>query len=61
MMLVVMRVFLFNMSDHIKYMRVGGRRHRQQQGQLRGEDQGRTLTLEYITSVKVFLIACDML
>ena len=40
MMLVDMRVFLFNMSDHIKYMRVGGRRHRGQQGQVRGEDEG---------------------
>ena len=41
MMLVDMRVFfVLNMSDHIKYMRVGGQRHRGQQGQVRGEDQG---------------------
>ena len=33
MMLVDMRVF-FNMSDYIKYMRVGGRRHRARRGNL---------------------------
>ena len=26
-------------TDHIKYMRISGRRHRGQQGQLGGEDQ----------------------
>ena len=42
MMLVDMRVFLFStcLTTLIKYMRVGGRRHRGQQGQVRGEDQG---------------------
>ena len=41
MMLVDKKVFFgFRHSDHIKYMRVGGRPHRTQRGQLGGEDQG---------------------
>ena len=41
MMVVDMRVFfVFNMSDHIKYMRISGRRHHGRQGHLGGEDQG---------------------
>ena len=39
MMLVDMRFFVFNMSDHIKYMRVGGRQHHGWQGQFGGEDR----------------------
>ena len=49
-MMLVESFFVFNMSDHIKYMRVGGQRHRARRGQL----GGRTLTLGYITSLKVF-------
>ena len=38
--LVDMRVvYTFNMSDHTKYMWLGGRRHRRRHGQLGGEDQ----------------------
>ena len=41
MMLVDMRVFfVFNMSDHIKHMKISGRRHHGRQGHLGGEDQG---------------------
>ena len=40
-MLVDMRVFfVFNMSDHIKYMKISGWRHHERQGHLGGEDQG---------------------
>ena len=39
MMLVDMRLFIFNMFDQNKYMRVGGRWLRGQEGQLGAEDQ----------------------
>ena len=32
--------YVFNMSDCIKYMRVGARQHRARRGQLGREDQG---------------------
>ena len=53
--LVDMKVFYtFNLSDHIKYMWVGGRQHCGWQGQQGGEDQGgRSLTLGCITFVGI--------